>query len=227
MAIDPTPARVSASAPRPSVSSAARAATSSDDHRSKATPAFPSMPRANASRRRGRERKVRRRKRFVHPRGALAHEPERGADDVDAPCRSRLEGLCLDVTALRRSECRAFSGTSVNTCVPPEGQLTVSFKMRSLAPRPMSSSFECCDRNPEPACTTSDLAESIGLDGHAGADRVAVAGGATQAHGERRRSSSAKSFRKIRSCGACRSAITTRSGSPSPSMSRTANDRPS
>ena len=32
-----------------------------------------------------------------------------------------------------------------------------------------------------------DLVESIGLDGHARTDRVAVAGGPAQAHGERRR----------------------------------------
>src|SRR6185503_7537728 len=49
---------------------------------------------------------------------------------------------------------RAFRGASVNTCVSPEGQLMVSFTRRSLAPRPITSSFECCDRNPDPHCTT-------------------------------------------------------------------------
>ena len=69
MAIDPTPARVNACAPRPSVSSAARAAATSNDH-SRTIAGFP----LNAASDRVAagdvlERKVRRRKRFVHPGG--------------------------------------------------------------------------------------------------------------------------------------------------------------
>ena len=53
--------------------------------------------------------------------------------------------------------------------------------MRRLGPSPNSSSFECCDRNPEPACTTLMPPQRLGLDAHARADGVAVARGAGQA----------------------------------------------
>ena len=83
----------------------------------------------------------------------------------------------------------------------------------------------------EPGAGLHDLRlpQPIGLDGDPRADRVAVAlradetdARAAAACGER-----SKSFRNTRSCGACRAAITTRSGSPSRSTSSTANDRPS
>ena len=224
MAIDPTPARVNASAPRPSVSSAARAATTSNDH-SSTIAGFP----LNAA-----SERVPPARSWSEKSGAgngsyiqVARGAEAGAGTEDVVFAAD-RGLKASVSIAPPSTIRrrVFSGTSVNTCVPPEGQLTVSFKTRSLAPRPMSSSFECCDRNPEPACTILILwSRSVSTVTRAPiASRLLVV--------PRRRTASdadfvSKSFRKIRSCGACRSAITTRSGSPSPSMSRTANDRPS
>ena len=69
MAIDPTPALDNARAPRPSVSSAARAAATSNDH-SRTIAGFPSQ-RRERTRPAGevRQREVRRRKRFAHPGG--------------------------------------------------------------------------------------------------------------------------------------------------------------
>ena len=90
----------------------------------------------------------------------VALKPEQGDGATSScPADRRLEAPPSRVAPPSTIRMRVFSGTSVNTCVAPEGQLTVSFKTRSLAPRPMSSSFECCDRNPEPACTILDLAE--------------------------------------------------------------------
>ena len=120
------------------------------------------------------QREVRRRERLVQPGGGRRRRSRtwnrrrrrRRGRGERRPSRRRRP------STIRR---RLLSGTSVNTCVPPDGQSTVSFTMRSLAPSPISSSFECCDRNPEPAWTILRLAQPIGLDGDARADRVAVA----------------------------------------------------
>ncbi len=77
--------------------------------------------------------------------GLAVRQPTDGAD-------GRANALRLERASLDQRQ-RTFSGTSVKTCVPPDGHSTVSLSTRWLAPRPKSSSFECCERKPDPACT--------------------------------------------------------------------------
>src|SRR5678815_3062630 len=128
MAIDLTPARVSACAPRSSVSRAARAASTLGDHNS--TIAGPATSGAgNGS--------------YIQ----VVDGADAGADADGGMLVAVDRGLRGSVSMPRPStiRTRAFRGTSVNTCVSPEGQLTVSVARRTLAPRPITSSFECCE----------------------------------------------------------------------------------
>src|SRR5262245_9630872 len=126
MASEPTPARVNVCMPRSSVSRAARAAATADDHRR----TIAGFPRNDAIER-------------VPPDSAIATSGAgngsyihvaRGADDgegtedvvfpADRGLNGSLSGLLPSAIRMR-----LFSGTSVNTCVAPEGQLTVNFTM--------------------------------------------------------------------------------------------------
>ena len=90
-----------------------------------------------------------------------------------------------------------------------------AFTMRSLRPRPKSSSFECCERKPEPTCTILVRAEPVGLDGHPRA-RPRRGCSCVRAGGRR-----ARRARRRSRCGTAGAAATsaapsaTRSGSPS------------
>src|SRR5687768_12001446 len=140
MAIDLTPARANAGAPRSSVSRAARAASTVGDHNR----TIAGRPLIAATER-------------VSPDGSgtatsgagngsyiqVVRGAEAGADadDETVPVDRGLKAsVSTPLPSTIRT--RAFRGTSVNTCVSPEGQLTVSFARRSLAPRPITSSFE-------------------------------------------------------------------------------------
>ena len=173
-----------------------------------------------------RERKVRRRKRFVHPGGTWRRSRSGSRRTSSSPVDRGLKASVSIVTPFddpNASVQRHVSEHLRSARGPADRQL------HDALARAQTDEQLLRVLRQESGAGLHDLglAESIGLDGHARADRVAVALGADA--GARRATPAvvSKSFRKIRSCGACRAAITTRSGSPSPSMSSTANDRPS
>ncbi len=153
IATAPTPACVSALAPRSIASSAARAAATPGDH-SSTTAGFP----FNAASERVRPLTSCSEKSGAG-NGSYIHVALGGnavwvaADEVDADVERGASGSVFTSpdSTIRR---RVFNGTSVRVCVVPDGHATVSFTIRALAPRPMRSSFECCERNPDPAVTT-------------------------------------------------------------------------
>ena len=104
--------------------------------------------------------------------GLLRRAPER----LDVGASSLPSSIRHAVVRAERpaASARGRSATSI-----------VTLTIRWLPPRPKSSSFECCEMKPEPAFTMRVSAASIGLDGHARADRVAVALRPGQAHDDR------------------------------------------
>ena len=69
-----------------------------------------------------------------------------------------------------------LSGKCSNDCVSPLGQRTDALIFTAegvILPRPKKSSFECCERNPEPACRYL-VWRFARLNGNRGADGVAI-----------------------------------------------------
>ncbi len=200
------------------------------------------VPRAIASCPARRQREVGRRKRLVEPRRLAGPAPSAratsavgvgrsdfGPSDLGADSRRRDTSRTPATRAslLRRAAAACSAATSVNDLSLPDGHSTVSVESARLAPRPKSSSFECCDRNPDPACTIfvrrSRSVSTIDLR----ANRVAVARGAGQTN-RQRRAAAARSRCGTRGAAAPAAPPSrARSGSPSRSTSSTANDRPS
>src|SRR5262245_34388938 len=151
MATEPTPAPFSAGAPRPSRSNAVRAAGTADDH-SRTTAGLPFSaaservaPDASWSEKSGAGN---------GSYNQVASGADAGGGAVAAACdRDRGANGSALISPASTIVTRVFNATSVNVCVAPEGHATVSFAIRPLGPRPTSSSFECSDRKPEPACT--------------------------------------------------------------------------
>jgi hypothetical protein len=147
-----------------------------------------------------------------------------GVGTVDGAAAANASRSIVPPSTMRS---RPSAGTSVNTCVSPDGQCTVIEATRPAAPSPKISSRDPGERNPEPACTVFVLrpARSVSTVTRAPtASRLLFVPISRTASDEPAR---AKSLRKMRRCGAWRAAISTRSGSPSRSRSAAANARPS
>ena len=160
-------------APRPSVSSAARAAARVDDHR-RTTAGFPRNaaservpPAASGSEKSGAGNGS-----YIQvARGADAGA---GTADVVVPGRSRLEGLRLDLTPFDDPQpgVQRHVGEHLRGARGPADRQLQDPLARAQAEEQLLRVLR-----QEPGAGLHDLrpADAIGLDGHAGADRVAVA----------------------------------------------------
>ena len=151
-AIEPTPVFVSAAPPRSIASSAVRDSGASADHNNRNA----GLPFSAASERvvpvvSGNEKSGAGNGSYIHVAvGAEAavvmagdaFPVDRGASasDFTSPPSTMVN--------------RVLRGASEMACESPDGHWMVSLSMRWLGPRPISSSFECSERNPEPAVTT-------------------------------------------------------------------------
>ena len=157
-----------------------------------------------------------------------ARSPDRSAaasDVVGAPSagsRRRDAGLLERLASNRRrclprSTMRWLSGRFGSVCTGPLGQTIVALTMRVLLPRPKSSSFECCERNPEPALTMRVTRPTDRFRPSRARRRRRDCSSCPSAAARPTALPDAKSLRNSRSCGDERGAIRTTSASPSPS----------
>src|SRR4051812_14243182 len=128
IAATPTPPCPKAVAPRRSVSNAARAAATWEDHSSTAA-GFPFNAERDCA-----TSEVLRSENSGAGNGSYNHvelggDAAGGSDAGGGPADRGAKGsdLTSPPSTIRK---RVFIGTSVNTCVPPEGHSTVSLKMR-------------------------------------------------------------------------------------------------
>ncbi len=215
-AIGVTPARVSASRPRPSASTAARPAASAavQNSSSAGLPASAASdcglavrdraPKTAAPGTARRASAARGRRRGRCRRPPSGHRPPAGAVGPG----SRWRRAALDQA--QRVSARHDVGELLHRRLT--ATRTVSARMRSARRRaPKVSVFECCERKPEPACTIFVLvSRSVSTTTRAPiASRLLLPDPVSRRlnHG----CDAPISLRKMRSCGACRAAMTARS----------------